>query len=516
MGILNSLLFVVYCLALFLFFLWGINCYVLIFLQRRARDSMLRQDEEVWKAWQASNRELPRVTVQLPIYNECYVIQRLIDTVVRLNYPQDRLEIQILDDSTDETTALATSLMEHYRQEGFDITLHHRRQRTGYKAGALQEGLEVATGEFIALFDADFIPNADFLMRTLPFFQDPAIAVVQTRWGHINRDYSLLTLAQAFVLDAHIAVELAALCWSGLFLHFNGSAGIWRRQAINDAGGWQADTLSEDLDLSYRAQLRGWRIKILPQVVCPAEVPVQMSAFRTQQTRWAKGTFQLAKKLVPQIVRAELPLFTKYQAVLHLITYIVHPLMLFISLTVPPLSWFEGFHSIRNHFLAVAGVFFSVAAFGPLSFYPYAQIQIYHDWRRYFVYLPSLLIFQAGMALNNTKAILEALFNVQGAFVRTPKLKIAGHADTWVDKRYQAPFPWLSLFEALLALYYAYGIVLFVQRGMYFVDPFFILCTIGFASVSLLSLWEFLQISLRQREPTRTQHKTWREGKTVP
>lgn len=506
LGPLNGIVLLLYFSALLLLFLYGINCYVMILLHRRSRGRMLQRDEEAWRAWTPHGRELPTVTVQLPIYNERYVIQRLVEAVVRLDHPKDRLEIQILDDSTDETTAIAVSLIERYRGEGFDIALLHRRERTGYKAGALKEGLCVAKGEFIAIFDADFIPCPDFLTKTLPFFQDPTVAMVQVRWGHINRDYSLLTLAQSFGIDGHFWVEQAARYWSGLFMNFNGTAGIWRRRAIEDAGGWQADTLTEDLDLSYRAQLRGWRMKFLPQVVCPAEVPVQMSAVKSQQHRWAKGSIQTAKKLIPRIVRAQLPLFTKYQAIFHLTNYLVHPLMLLVALTSPFLLWFDSFLSNRNHLLTAAA-FFSIATFGPSSLYLYAQRHLYRDWKRRLVYFPSLLIFGTGIALNNTKAILEALLNVNGAFVRTPKFRIEKPSDTWVGKRYRAPFPWPTLFEVLLALYCAYGVSLFIQRGKYLIDPFLILYTLGFASVALLSLWETLWTSLGKGEANVGQRR---------
>ncbi|MEE8151901.1 MAG: cellulose synthase family protein [candidate division NC10 bacterium] len=498
----TALLLLLYFGALFFLFLYGMNCYIMIFLHRRGKHRNLRQDDEVWKAWQATEHQHPQVTVQLPIYNEQYVIQRLIETVARLDYPKDRLEIQVLDDSTDGTTAIATPLIDHYRRAGFDITLLHRTNRTGYKAGALKEGLEIARGEFIAIFDADFMPDPDFLLRTLPFFQDPGIAMVQARWGHINRDYSLLTLAQSFGIDGHFWVEQAARCWSGLFMNFNGTAGVWRRKAIDDAGGWQADTLTEDLDLSYRAQLKGWRMKFLPDVVCPAEVPVQIAAAKSQQHRWAKGSIQTAIKLVPRILKAEIPLFTKYQAVFHLTNYMVHPLMLVVALSSPLLLWFDGFLSLREHLLAAAAVF-SVATFGPSSMYLYAQKHLYPDWKRRLRYFPSLLVFGTGVALNNTKAILEAFFRIDGAFVRTPKFGIEKGSDTWVDKRYRPPIPWLSLLEALLALYCIYGVYLFIERGTHLVDPFLLLYAAGFATVASMSLWETLRSAVVTPKATR-------------
>jgi cellulose synthase/poly-beta-1,6-N-acetylglucosamine synthase-like glycosyltransferase len=488
--LLDGLLWLLYAFSATFLLLYCLNCYVMIVLHRRVRTRMLRHDEAVWQAWNAGAQPLPRVSVQLPIYNERYVVRRLIDAVVRLHYPSDRLEIQVLDDSTDETTAIAAQLVAHYRQQAFDIVLVHRQHRSGYKAGALKEGMAIATGEFIAIFDADFVPEPDFLMRTLPFFQNPTIALVQARWGHINRDYSLLTIAHALGIDGHFWVEQAARCWSGLFMNFNGSGGIWRRQAIDDAGGWQADTLTEDLDLSYRAQLRGWRMKFLPQVVCPAEIPAQISAVKSQQHRWAKGSIQTAKKLLPRLWRAPVPLATKFQGFFHLTNYLVHPFILLAALTSPLPFWFEEFSARESVF---GSALFSLAAFGPSSMYLYAQAQLYPDWKWRVGYFPFLLLFGTGIAVNNTRAVLEALFNVPGAFARTPKFRLEKPSDTWRGKRYGARFPWLSLTELLLAAYCAYGLLLSWQHGLSFVDPYLFLYTIGFASVALISLWEAVQ-----------------------
>jgi cellulose synthase/poly-beta-1,6-N-acetylglucosamine synthase-like glycosyltransferase len=482
-------------------FLYGMNCYVLLFLHRRVRRQMLQHNTAVPPAWPAGAPQYPRVTVQLPIYNERYVIQRLVEAVVRLRYPRVRLEIQILDDSTDETTAMAMQLVERYRSQGFDITLQHRPHRHGYKAGALAEGLRRATGEFIAIFDADFVPAPDFLLRTLPFFQDPTVAMVQTRWGHLNHAYSRLTLAQAFGIDGHFGVEQTARCGAGLFLNFNGSGGIWRRQAIEEAGGWQADTLTEDLDLSYRAQLRGWRMQFVPHVVCPAELPVQMSGVKSQQHRWAKGSIQTAKKLLPRILRADLPCFTKGQAVLHLTNYLVHPLMLWTALMMPWLLHVEPGPWRPTYLLTTVGSL--CATLGPASLYLYAQRQLYPDWLQRLRSFPYLLIFGTGIALSNTRAILEALSNVQGTFVRTPKFRIEHPADTWVGKRYRATFPWLSLGELGLAIYSGYGTYLALHQGAYLLLPFLLLYTLGFAAVAGLSLYEIFQ-AMRPNMSART------------
>jgi cellulose synthase/poly-beta-1,6-N-acetylglucosamine synthase-like glycosyltransferase len=439
------------------------------------------------------------VTVQLPLYNERYVIERLVEAVIHLRYPRAQLEIQLLDDSTDETTAIAGRLVEHYRPCGVNITLQHRSHRHGYKAGALAEGLTRATGEFIAIFDADFVPAPDFLLRTLPFFHDPAVAMVQTRWGHLNRDYSRLTRAQSFGIDGHFWVEQTARCAAGFFMNFNGSGGVWRRHAIDDAGGWQADTLTEDLDLSYRAQLRGWRMQFVPHVVCPAELPVQMSGVKSQQHRWAKGSIQTAKKLLPRLLRADVPRFTKYQAVLHLTNYLVHPLMLCTALTTPWLLAVQPVVFLHTHLLTTVGIV--CATVGPASMYLHAQRHLYPDWTHHLRSFPYLLLFGTGIALSNTKAILEALCNRRGSFVRTPKFRIEHPSDTWVGKRYHAPFPWLSLGEIGLAVYSSYGMYLAVHQGAYLLIPFLLLYTLGFASVAGLSLHERFQ-AVRARMPS--------------
>jgi cellulose synthase/poly-beta-1,6-N-acetylglucosamine synthase-like glycosyltransferase len=481
------LLFLNGCATLLLF-LYAMNCYMMIFLHRRSSRRMLRQDQEVLEAWQTQPQALPHVTVQLPIYNERYVVKRLLDAVSALDYPKDLLEIQVLDDSTDETTAMASRLVKRYRRQGLDLTLLHRSHRQGYKAGALRQGLEVAKGTFIAIFDADFVPTPDFLQRTLPFFQDPAIGMVQTRWEHINRDYSVLTRAQAFGINGHFWVEQAARCWSGLFMNFNGSGGIWRRQAIEESGGWQEDTLTEDLDLSYRAQLKGWRLKFLPQVVCPSEIPVQMSAVKSQQHRWAKGSIQTAKKLIPRILKANMSPFKKYQALCHLTNYMVHPLIVFVVFMsslpfVLPIA-----ASLRMP--SLLALCFLMATFAPSSMYLYAHCHLYGDWKRRLWAFPFLLIFGTGIALNNTKAILEAVFNVQSGFVRTPKYRIEHVSDTWVGRRYHAPFPWLSIGEALLALYCVFGIVYGIRHGTSLMNPFHLLFTVSFTWVATLSFAE--------------------------
>ena len=473
-------------------FLYGMNCYVLLFLHRRAWSQMRQHHAAVQQAWQANPPPYPRVTVQLPVYNERYVIQRLVDAVARLCYPRAQLEIQILDDSTDETTTMAMALVERYRPLGFNISVQHRLHREGYKAGALAEGLQQATGAFIAIFDADFVPAPDFLLRTLPFFQDPSLAMVQTRWGHLNQPYSRLTRAQAFGIDGHFWIEQTARCGAGLFMNFNGSGGLWRRQAIEDAGGWQTDTLTEDLDLSYRVQLRGWRMQFVPEVVCPAELPVQMSGVKSQQHRWAKGSIQTARKLLPRVWQADLPRFTKWQASLHLTNYLVHPLMLWTALLTPWLL--QDAPGVVQHTPLLTTMGILCATMGPASLYLYAQRQLYPDWRHRLRSFPYLLLFGTGIALSNTKAILEAFSTVGGGFVRTPKCCIEHPSDTWVGKHDRPAFSWLSLGELGLAVYSGYGTYLAVQQGVYLLLPFLLLYTLGFATVAGLSLSERFQV----------------------
>ena len=499
--LLDSLL-VLHGLAACGLFLYGMNCYVMLCLHRRVWRTMLHHDAAVQQTWEVHPLHYPRVTVQLPTYNERYVLQRLVEAVVRLQYPRARLEIQLLDDSTDDTTAIAERLVAHYRHRGFAITVQHRSHRHGYKAGALAEGLTRATGEFIAIFDADFVPAPDFLLRTLPCFQDPSVAMVQTRWGHLNRDYSRLTLAQSFGIDGHFGVEQTARCGAGLFMNFNGSGGVWRRQAIEDAGGWQADTLTEDLDLSYRAQLRGWRMQFVPHVVCPAELPVQMSGVKSQQHRWAKGSIQTAKKLLPRVLRANVPPFTKYQAVVHLTNYLVHPLMLCTALTTPVLLAIEPGVSRHPPLLMAVGIL--CATVGPATLYLYAQRHLYADWTQRLRSFPYLLIFGTGIALSNTRAVLEALCNVRGTFVRTPKFRIEHPTDTWVGTYDRITFPWLSLGELGLAVYSGYGMYLAVHQAAYALLPFLLLYTLGFAAVAGLSLHEGLQM-VRRHLPCKTR-----------
>ena len=376
------------------------------------------------------------VTVQLPIYNEMYVVDRLIEAVCDLDYPKDRLEIQVLDDSTDETRDRADLAVQRQFARGFDIKYLHRSDRTGYKAGALEAGLKVARGEYVAIFDADFVPPSDFLRRTVPYLvHDAGLAVVQARWGHLNDDYSMLTRVQAVLLDGHFVLEHGARNRSGCFFNFNGTAGIWRRTAIADAGGWQHDTLTEDLDLSYRAQMRGWRFMFLPDLLAPAEVPVEMNAFKTQQHRWAKGSIQTCRKILPLLLQSNLPLAVKVEAFFHLTANFNYLLMVVLSILMFP-SMVVRYNMGLTEMLLIDVPLFAAATLSVVNFYLMSQREAYRDWRSRIKYLPIVLAVGIGLAVNNARAVLEALFNHDTEFARTPKYGIERNDDDWHHKKY--------------------------------------------------------------------------------
>ncbi|MBM3818154.1 MAG: glycosyltransferase [Acidimicrobiia bacterium] len=431
---------------------------------------------------------LPAVTVQLPIYNEMYVADRLIDAVCGIDYPRHLLEIQVLDDSTDETTSVAERAVRRNTANGVNITYIHRTDRTGYKAGALDEGLRAAKGEFVAIFDADFIPTPDFLLKTVPFFADPKVAMVQARWGHINEDYSLLTKIQAILLDGHFVLEHGGRNRSGLFFNFNGTAGIWRRTAIGDAGGWQHDTLTEDLDLSYRAQMRGWTFIFLPDLIAPAEVPVEMNSFKSQQHRWAKGSIQTCRKVLPRILRSGLPLRVKAEAFFHLTANFNYLLMCVLSVLMAP-SMVIRFNMGWYEMLLIDVPLFFAATASVANFYMVCQRELYpRTWTQRLRYLPFLMSIGIGLTVNNTRAVLEALFNRQSEFARTPKYRIEGQSDEWIGKKYRQSFVVQPMIELALGLYFTATVFYALANGIYGTVPFLVLFQIGFLYTGLLSV----------------------------
>jgi cellulose synthase/poly-beta-1,6-N-acetylglucosamine synthase-like glycosyltransferase len=429
----------------------------------------------------------PVVTIQLPLYNEMYVADRLIASVCAIEYPRELLEIQVLDDSTDETRGIAEAAVRRFAAAGVDIKYLHRTDRTGYKAGALEAGLKQARGEFIAIFDADFLPSSEFLTRIMPQFADPKIGMVQARWGHINEDYSLLTKIQAILLDGHFVLEHGGRYRAGRFFNFNGTAGVWRRIAIADAGGWQHDTLTEDLDLSYRAQLRGWRFVFLSDLIAPAEVPVEMNAFKSQQHRWAKGSIQTCRKLLPEILRADVPLGVKAEAFFHLTANFNYPLMCVLSVLMFPsmvirynMGWYE--------MMLIDVPLFFAATFSVCNFYMMCQREIHRDWRARIKYLPFLMSIGIGLCINNTRAVFEALFNKQSEFARTPKYRIEGDADEWVGKKYRQSVAVQPLIELALGLYFTATVFYALANQIYGTVPFLVLFQIGFLYTGLCSL----------------------------
>ena len=434
--------------------------------------------------------DLPRVTVQLPIFNEMYVADRLIDTVCEMDYPRDRLEIQVLDDSTDETTEIAELAVRRHAARGFNIRFIHRVDRRGYKAGALEAGLKESTAPFIAIFDADFIPPRDFLHKTLPYFAtDPKIGMVQARWGHINQDYSLLTKIQSILLDAHFVLEHGGRNRAGCFFNFNGTAGVWRREAIETSGGWQHDTLTEDLDLSYRAQLGGWRFIFLPDVVSPAEVPVEMNSFKSQQHRWAKGSIQTCIKLLPRILRSKQPLTVKAEAFFHLSANFNYLLMSLLSILMFPSMWVRYNMGWSEMLLIDVPLFFAATA-SVGNFYVVSQRELYTDWRQRLRYLPFLMSIGIGLCVNNTRAVLEAIFGKQSEFARTPKYGIEREGDEWHGKKYHQSVGVQPLVELALGLYFTGTVFYALANQIYGTLPFLMLFQVGFLYTGLLSIFQ--------------------------
>ncbi|GAC1593944.1 MAG: glycosyltransferase [Hymenobacter sp.] len=429
----------------------------------------------------------PRVTVQLPLYNEQNVVERVIDAAAALDYPADRLHLQVLDDSDDVTVTLAAARVAHHAAQGLRIDHVRRPTREGYKAGALRHGLSETDGELIAIFDADFVPEPDFLRRTVPYFgQDERVGVVQTRWGHLNRDESLLTRLQAFGLDAHFLIEQVGRTQAGFFINFNGTGGVWRRTCIDDAGGWHTDTLTEDLDLSYRAQLRGWRFLYRPEMVAPAELPAAMDALKSQQFRWTKGAAETARKHLGAVWRSARPLATKLHATFHLLNSSVYVVILLMALVSVPLVFVRADFREYRLLLRLSSVF--LLGFVPLIYYYYTAWRLAQPAgqdRRYPAFFLLFLSVSMGLSLHNARAVALGWLGKRTAFVRTPKAGTSGPA----QRRYRTGgVGLLVVLEGLLAAYFAFGL----GAGLYFGDagllPFHLLLTVGFAVVCYYSV----------------------------
>jgi cellulose synthase/poly-beta-1,6-N-acetylglucosamine synthase-like glycosyltransferase len=455
--------------------------------------------------------QLPKVTIQLPLYNERYVLERLIDESVKIEYPAELLQIQVLDDSTDDSHDFAEAICQKYRSMGHDIQYLHRTNREGYKAGALQEGLKTATGEFVAVFDADFIPPTDFLTRTIHHFADPKVGVVQTRWSYLNRDFNFLTEVEGLLLDGHFILEHGARSRAGYFFNFNGTAGILRRTMIDDAGGWQHDTLTEDSDLSYRAQVKGWRFVYIPGVDCPSELPVEIHGFQVQQFRWAKGLTQCAKKLLPDLLRAKIPTRVKAEAIMHLTPNISYPLMMVISALMLPVMIVRFYMGIWEMVLLDFPLI--IASFWSLSaFYVIAQRELHpKTWKRSILLLPMLMAVGVGLTLINTRAVLEALFGVQSGFVRTPKYAIEGTQQKRMTvKKYKRKSGWLPYFELACGTYFLYMCWFAISTFNFPTLPFLLLFVGGYYWAGFGTLYQEHQDRMRYNRQTRLEFETAR------
>ena len=432
--------------------------------------------------------ELPHITVQLPLFNEMYVVERLVKAVTEIDYPRDRLEIQVLDDSTDETVGIARATVEKYAALGFDIHYLHRDDRTGFKAGALEQGMKTAKGKLIAIFDADFVPKPDFLYKLIHHFTDPIVGCAQMRWSHINGSYNLLTRLQTIMLDGHFVVEQTTRNRSGNFFNFNGTAGIWRREAIEMSGGWQHDTLTEDTDLSFRAQLMGWRFVYLLDEDAPAEIPVEINAFKAQQRRWAKGVLQVWFKLYKRIWAAPLPLRVKLEMFFRLTGNISYPLMIVASFMQFPLlvvRYNQGLHQLM--LLDVPLLFFSTVSV--VLFYGTAVWYLDKKRSRRLLHLPLVMGLGIGLAFSNARAVLEALVGVKSDFVRTPKYQVEKTSDeSWKRKKYKRKHGWLPLLELSFALYFVMAIGYALRMHMWGPIAFLMLFCFGYGYMGTMSL----------------------------
>ena len=474
-------LLVPYFVVLILLAFYGAHRYILVYLYYKNRANRTAEPTERFS-------ELPRITVQLPIFNEQFVVERLVDAVCRLDYPLEKLDIQVLDDSTDETVAVAERLVQQYAAQGFPVTYHHRTNRYGFKAGALAEGLKMATGEFVAIFDADFVPPPNFLQKTIHYFTDAGVGMVQTRWTHINRNYSFLTEVEAILLDGHFVLEHSGRARSNVFFNFNGTAGLWRRKAIEDAGGWQHDTLTEDTDLSYRAQLKGWKFLYLQDVECPAELPIEMTAFKTQQARWAKGLIQTSKKILPRVLRSEQRFHVKLEAWYHLTANLSYPLMIILSVLLLPamiIRFYQGWFQM----LYIDLPLFMASTFSISSFYLVSQRELFpKSWIRSLLYLPFLMALGIGLTVTNTRAVLEALFGKETAFARTPKYRVESKKDKVRPSTYHRGLGWVPWLELLIGCYFTLTVYYAVENENYITVPFLMLFVLGYWYTGLMSL----------------------------
>jgi cellulose synthase/poly-beta-1,6-N-acetylglucosamine synthase-like glycosyltransferase len=464
---------------------YGFHRYQLVWMYYKYRKNKTTTPKSMFPS-------LPRVTIQLPIFNEQFVVDRLVEAICRLEYPRELLDIQLLDDSTDETVKVAEEVVERYRAMGNDIVHIHRTDRSGFKAGALEHGLQSAKGEFVAIFDADFTPPPDWIMKVIHHFAEPHIGMVQTRWTHINRSYSFLTEVEAILLDGHFVLEHGGRSRAGVFFNFNGTAGMWRIKAIEEAGGWQHDTLTEDTDLSYRSQLKGWQFLYLQDVECPAELPIEMTAFKTQQVRWAKGLIQCSIKDLPKVMKSDVPRREKIEAWYHLTANLSYPLMIMLSVLLLPAmvirfyqGWFQMMYIDIPLFLA--------STFSISSFYLVSQKELFpRRWWRTFFYLPFLMALGIGLTITNSKGVIEALMGIQTAFARTPKYSVQtkGEKNVAVQaaRKYRKRLGVIPWIELAVGTYFAMTVWYAITNENYITVPFLLLFVYGYWYTGLMSL----------------------------
>jgi cellulose synthase/poly-beta-1,6-N-acetylglucosamine synthase-like glycosyltransferase len=471
---------VVYGIALLLLSLVSLNRYVLVSFYRRSRSRWLEHPPAL------DEHELPHVVVQLPIYNERYVLARLLRSATELDYPRERLSIQVLDDSTDDTVELARSLVNRYHAQGFNISHIHRSDREGFKSGALANGLNHTTAEFIALFDADFVIPPNFLRAMLPHMRDPKVGIAQGRWGYLNETYSTLTRATVMGLDAQFAIEQTGRSYGGLLLGFNGTGTLLRAQCIREAGGWQHDTITEDLDLSYRAQLAGWRIDYVPSVVCPSELPADVHGLKAQQFRWTKGTQETAKKLLPALMRSNLTPWLKLQGALHLLSNGTYPVLLLVGIINPLVVVIAHHNHIRIAWPISAYFLFSL--FGTYSYHAEAERALHRDWLKRMLYFPAFLAQSIGLSVNNAKAAIEAWVGIKSGFIRTPKYDLTRREQRWQQLKYRSRFSSTVFFELAMAIYTSAGLGYAIVTREYGATPFLILFGAGYWLVACYSI----------------------------
>jgi len=475
-----------YAIALFMINIFSLGQFhlTLHYLKnKRNEDPEKDIDEEV-------TNDFPHVTVQLPVYNELYVVDRLIESIANFDYPKDKFDIQVLDDSNDETVQKIADKVKEIANRGIEIEHVRRPERVGFKAGALRYGTEFAKGNFIAIFDADFIPEKDFLTKTVSYFKDEEIGLVQTRWGHLNKDYSLMTQMQAFGLDAHFTVEQEGRNVAGSFMNFNGTAGVWRKSCINDAGGWQSDTLTEDLDLSYRAQLKGWKFRYLEDVISPAELPILMPAVKSQQYRWNKGAAETARKNIKNVLTANLSFKKKLHAFFHLLNSSVFLFLLTAAtLSIPMLYIKEANPSMSLVF--DLGSIFIIGFLAIAAFYWASSKKISPDqtFKYYIVRFPLFLTFSMGLAFHNAIAVLEGYLGFKSPFIRTPKFAVINSGDKWKGNKYVLPkITFSTILEGLFSLYFIFGIISGFRLGDFGLIFFHLMLAVGFGSVFILSI----------------------------